>query len=828
MIGQPCPEQSCPLPGMPCGGCVLAAHAKPMAAMRENMHFHVNAVPGERMHIVQASAYRHGSILGSMEKKTGRGMYCDKVYRRQCFAQFKHGISQQVPGASGMRAEAPGNQIDHRITENLCIGDRRECSQIILIFPGQSLSIRSRQCGQVPACRGAHDQDTFRIERIALCMGPDPAHGASGIQQLGGKMLRCQPICAYKSGHSKLIEPAGIRTSLMIGQMRVPTAGQDQDTGIRFRVIRDPYIEPDFRAVFPQLYTLHAQQASLFRVFMRYSSAPCVCMSNRVQEIQSISRIWNLRKCAHGFQAHDGREETPQVAMFSFNDKYITMGSVVLDNQFILEYMPSAGEEALKVYLYGLMVCTYQPEDMCMSQMEHDLNLSQKEIENALRYWERVGLVQRIRDQEPAYRFLHANQTVFLGEAPAPDQEYTRFSEAVYAVFGNDQHLHGQTIVRYYEWVEELGLPQEVVLMLIRHMITVKGKNFSFTAANKLALQLRDEHVRTIEDAEKALSRSRKVTEGARAVLSRFHMRREPTEDELDLYQKWLYEWEFEPDAILEACKETTASMVPSFRYLDSVLRKLMERGGKKVRTAEGQAEARKEHADQVESLKTLLYILGNPSIRVNEGTLLLYQDMRKLYDDSVIQLAAQECSRAGGKLEDVASMLESWQKKGLKDRREVETYIQSFHKETELLTGLSELWGTRKRNGEANRKLLRKWMQEWGMTEQMILLAAEQARAADNPMTYLDAVLKQWHASGIQTPEAAQAAQQARASAAPTDTRQKETRGRTGKTVIEQQYDQRENTEHSGEDIPDFLLKYRKELENNAQGNPSGSGTGV
>lgn len=86
--------------------------------------------------------------------------------------------------------------------------------------------------------------------------------------------------------------------------------------------------------------------------------------------------------------------------------------------------------------------------------------------------------------------------------------------------------------------------------MLIQHMIATRGVNFSFKAAQKLAAELAQEHISTIEEAEAVFQRSEAAMKGARRVLSRLGMRRSPSMDEVDLYLKWTEQWGFEPKAV--------------------------------------------------------------------------------------------------------------------------------------------------------------------------------------------------------------------------------------------------------------------------------------
>ena len=53
------------------------------------------------------------------------------------------------------------------------------------------------------------------------------------------------------------------------------------------------------------------------------------------------------------------------MGMFGFDEQYAMFDVTPLDNQFILEYLPAAKGDDLRVYLYGLMMCYHQVEHTC-------------------------------------------------------------------------------------------------------------------------------------------------------------------------------------------------------------------------------------------------------------------------------------------------------------------------------------------------------------------------------------------------------------------------------------------------------------------------------
>lgn len=469
------------------------------------------------------------------------------------------------------------------------------------------------------------------------------------------------------------------------------------------------------------------------------------------------------------------------MALFEFDEQFPLFDATPVENLFLQEYLPAAKGDYVKVYLYGLMNTYHPTAGMSLTAMAKELSLTEEEILAAYRYWERKGLVQRTGDNPVSFRYMNAKQIMFMRQCPAEDKAYTQFAQELYAAFGEDRQLHGQEISLAYEWVEDLHLPQEVVLMLVHHLMATRGKNFSFKAAQKVAVQLAQEQVRTIEDAEEVLSRSQAILEGTRRILRRLGKRHQPSEDEMALYRKWTAEWGYGHDAIEAACRETTKGD-PTMAYLDGILGGLRRRGEKVPSTArqvEGQLQKEQEEAGP---LKELFHALGLSGLTVNEGTLAVYRQMRALYGQEVILLSAREAARAGGRLEDVLRLLSTWKEKGLEDVQQVEKYIGAFYESNRLLTQLFEQCGRNDRPSAPDRTLLQKWLSDWGFSREMLMLAASLSRNAQKKMPYMDALLRAWREDGITTPEAVQTKAGQREKPA----------GQQGKVVAAQQYTQR------------------------------------
>lgn len=482
------------------------------------------------------------------------------------------------------------------------------------------------------------------------------------------------------------------------------------------------------------------------------------------------------------------------MAMFSFDEQASLFDVTPLPNQFIVDYLPKASGDAVRVYLYGLVACYHSEAISDLTQMARELGMTEDEVTAAYRYWERKGLVQRVADRPPQYRYQNIYQVMMAGAQMQIDPAYEQFAEAIYAVFDNDRKLQAKHLSEYYEWVEQLHLPADVVVAMMRHLVGKYGKSVSTKKAEQMALLLADEKVQTVEEAQEIFRRDQLVWSGSKKVLEKLGMRRYPTEPEQALYRKWLIEWHFAPEAILRAVDETIKSSNPSFLYLDGILKRLHERGD--VHTAQEVAEDIQTTKKENEPLRQFLRALGNYSLTINETTKATYRSFQAIYPDPVILLAAQQCAKWGTTtLEEVMQTLMAWKNRNLQTLPEIDAYMKQIDEQNEFLIMLYQAMqlDEKTKPNAPDRAKVKQWTEEWRFSPTFVLGCATWAVGKKNPISYLNRMLEIFHDKGIMTIEAAKAERERfekQAPAVPTNAP-----ARQPKVVGEQQYTQRTYT---------------------------------
>ena len=363
------------------------------------------------------------------------------------------------------------------------------------------------------------------------------------------------------------------------------------------------------------------------------------------------------------------------MSVFEQDMQALYFGSMPVEHIFLTEYMPAARGDYVKVYLMCLYHSRLPGDEAKVEDISRELGLEMPMVENALRYWERRGLLVVIAGDTPRYQMRSAIQRALTGEPLTADNAFVQFSENVYSLFGESRKVRPSEISMAYEWVEEEGLSPDAVLALLRHMWTLRGPQFSFQLAGQTAVKLRESGVRDAADAESWLSYEESAHRGAQAVLRRLGRRRMPSEDELALYRKWTGEWGYSQDAVLEACQATTAAGEPTFKYLDGILSRLKQ-GGEGPADAQGMAETLDKGREEMKLTSEMLNALGS-RLRP-EAAAPIYRELAANRPHDLIVYAAKECARNGkGTLEDLTRLLESWEKRGLSTAEEAEAYVR-------------------------------------------------------------------------------------------------------------------------------------------------------
>lgn len=258
------------------------------------------------------------------------------------------------------------------------------------------------------------------------------------------------------------------------------------------------------------------------------------------------------------------------MAFCAFDDSAALFDSTPVENMFITEYMLRAPGDFVKVYLYALMLCYHPTPRMSLSSMARDLDMTEEDVERAFKYWARDGLVRQVGDNPVSFTLFNLKQlTLTRAENPGDKLYNQKFIEEAERIL--KRTLQPEEINLINDWIQVLELPEEVILMLLQIEMENSRGRVSISIAGRRAKEWAQSGIRTVDDVEKIVVMGREREQQLRKLLARLGQRRTPSEDEKAMYKTWIDEWGFTPEAVQEACRETTKG-TPTMAYLNGIL----------------------------------------------------------------------------------------------------------------------------------------------------------------------------------------------------------------------------------------------------------------
>ena len=327
-------------------------------------------------------------------------------------------------------------------------------------------------------------------------------------------------------------------------------------------------------------------------------------------------------------------------------------GVTAIDNAFIIDYMPTAPDGAVKAYIYGLMAAGRGDAP----DIADALGMDDAQLCDAFAYWQRLGLV-RIASGEPLIVEFLKTESI----APA---ERTRLSAIC-------------------DWIEVFGFSEETAALVVSDCARRRGSKVKLWQMNAEAKAWADANVSTIESALEYIAKRDERIAGAQKILSRWKLRRAATEDELALYTKWKEEWGMSDEVISLALGELTSAAQPSFKYLDTVLSTFRSNGAV---TPEAIAALRRERDASRELARMMLARAG-----INRAPTAAQQDDADMWRTrmniapELLLLCAESCRASDKPWATIKRTVERWHAQGISDldsaRQDIEQHANSAAK---------------------------------------------------------------------------------------------------------------------------------------------------
>ncbi len=432
--------------------------------------------------------------------------------------------------------------------------------------------------------------------------------------------------------------------------------------------------------------------------------------------------------------------------LLKFSSDFLMNTFTLVDNKFIIEFMPDANLEQIKVYLYGLYQAVNHADEGSLSDMATVLDISEDKIVEIYAYWQDCGLVSILTTRPLEVKYLsmkNGNQPPRKFKA----EKYFDFNQALQSLYPERQLLPNE-LNEYYLFFEQYKIDQDAVLMIAKFCIDQKGANVRYPYVLAVARDWAKNGVKTIEDVEDKLNDYEAQTDSMRLVLKSLGRKGGADLDEKQMLVKWTKSWGFELVAVLSAIK---INKIKTFKKLDSTLDDYFR---KNIFT---EVEM-KDYENHMSKMREI-------AIKINKTIGVYYESMEHIietytipwsekgFEEESLLLVANMCFKANIKtLDGVDKRLQNFFANGIISKKSIENYIQQQLAHDETIKKIIEKTGRTRNVTNNDRESFKLWSATWGFSLELILYAAECSSQRAYPIPYMTQLLESWKNQGITT----------------------------------------------------------------------------
>ncbi len=439
----------------------------------------------------------------------------------------------------------------------------------------------------------------------------------------------------------------------------------------------------------------------------------------------------------------------------SFSSQLIAENQTAVDNLFITSFMPSAPSECIKVYLYGLFICSVaNPVHNTLEEFSKTLGMSESDIESAFVYWQDKGLVQILDTIPFEVRFLPVKNSI-VKHPKIKDGKYNSFNLQAQEII-TGRMITPNEYYEYYAVMESLKIEPSAMIMIIKYCVDLKGDNVGYAYILTVAKNWAQEGVTTAKAVEEKLLDYQKDNDDISLVAKSMGIKRALDLFEKDLFKKW-QNMGFETNVINYVAKTQKKSKNSvSFKYLDVIFEKYYTMRLFTILDIEQYEEQKSHLFDLAKNICKNLGVYYENVEPVVENYIATWKNMG--FDDDTLLTISNYCFKNSVRtLEYMDKQILKFFKLGIVTLDSLNSYFNDIldteNKIKDILTKL----GTQRNVNNIDRDMYASWLNN-NISSDLIDYAIEVAKDKPNAMAFMNKLLLSWHNDGIKTVDEAKA----------------------------------------------------------------------
>lgn len=427
----------------------------------------------------------------------------------------------------------------------------------------------------------------------------------------------------------------------------------------------------------------------------------------------------------------------------SFSKENKKSGKTLIDNLFILNFLPEAPEQAVKVYLYGLYLCQNSDFAIDLPSFSEVLKIEQSEVIDCFKYWDEYGIVSIISQSPFTVHYYPLNESTAKYRRFNPEK-YESFSKSVQEII-SERMISVTEYNEYFTLMENTALKPDAFILIIKYCAGLKGNNIGYKYILTVAKEFISRGITTVELINKELDGYFNSSNEILSVFKALKTTKQPEIEDIQSYQRWTEKLGFEHDFILQIATLTKSKTI---KKLDKNIEELYANKCFTLEEAKAYFNQKQENFLLCSEITKKLGLY----VEVLDNVLSTYVSpwQAKGFNRETLLFIADYCFRKNRRtLELMNSTVDKLYKMGLVTIQSITMYIEQHNKNDEFIEKILSYAGTQRKPNAWDRENLENW-RLWNFTDEMILEAAKRSSHVTNPISYMNSILSNWKIQNV------------------------------------------------------------------------------
>lgn len=439
------------------------------------------------------------------------------------------------------------------------------------------------------------------------------------------------------------------------------------------------------------------------------------------------------------------------MAFCKFSSECVLNNSTQVDNIFLNQFLPTAPNICVKVYIYGLYKCTNpNAYNNTVENFASELGLSVQDVEDAFLYWQDLGLVDILLGTSFQVRYIPLKNAI---------NNTKKFSKTKYSDFNKkaQEIIEGRMITsteytEYYTVMEVFQIEPKAFILIMDYCTQIKGKNVGYSYIITVARNWASEGITTYDAVLEKIKSYNCATTEINKILKICGFKRSATVEEQDKFLKWTKDFDFSLDAI-----KFVADMIlqkqnkVNFAKIDAKLTTYYE--------------AKRLSIDEISDFESKKSEMFDIAKNVCKNIGVYYENLENIVEkyitkwldlghsaQSLTTLANYCFKNSIRSIDGLDTTIMKLYKLGLVTEKSIEEHLISLVKQDEEIKQILEKLGLSRKVNYQDRDFWKTWKFSWNIPNELIDFAVEKAISKTMPMQYINKILSSWHSEGITT----------------------------------------------------------------------------